>query len=452
MHFSQEEFNEILETQVGNDPSPEKCKINSVIASRNEYNLNPEYQRGDVWKDYKRSELILSILQNICIPSIIVSKNADDDYHVIDGKQRLTTLFKFIDNEFPIIWNDNKIYYSESPDEDGLVLSEKQRKKLNQKSLVFCVYGNLDIEKQKSIFEKINYGEDLTLGEKLKGSNNKNVPILAKLHNEHIEKLEELSNSFKNTRDSQYLLISAICAILTDNHNFASIGRPVFKWINKRETNLRGDYDRLNNLFSNILDKLIKLKSALLIYVKERKGRTINMIKKSDYLMYIYALYKNPNCLKDLIQFSKYLFHVDKEVLNIYSKKNSDYLEYKNIGAHGTNNNFYENKYNTMMKILGNIQKRNDFTNDDRCIIFGKTFPNDNNKIKICKICDQDHISIRNFQAAHIISRHNGGIRHIKNFIATCANCNQTMGSTDIDIYLAKINRPTLDDLCINVV
>ena len=80
-----------------------------------------------------------------------------------------------------------------------------------------------------------------------------------------------------------------------------------------------------NVTLGNGLSEIYKLKSELLNYVKDRKGRTINMIKKSDYLMFIYALYKNSDCLKDLIQFSKYLFHVDKEVLNIYSKKWDEY-------------------------------------------------------------------------------------------------------------------------------
>ena len=139
MDFLDSEFDEILETQVGNDPKSENCKISSVIQDRNDYNLDPEYQRGDVWVDSARSELIKSILQNVCIPSIIVSKNKDDIYVVIDGKQRLTTLFKFVDNEFPLLWNGKRIYYSKNTSENDFVLTKKQQKKFYQKSLVFCV-------------------------------------------------------------------------------------------------------------------------------------------------------------------------------------------------------------------------------------------------------------------------------------------------------------------------
>ena len=448
MEFLDSEFNEILETRVGNDPKSEHCRIGSVINDRCDYNLDPEYQRGSVWNDFARSQLILSILQNVCIPSIIVSKG-DDVYDVIDGKQRLTTLFNYIDNKFPLIWNSKNIYYSESPNEKDFVLSKNQKKKLEKKSLVFCVYDNLDIEKQRTIFEKINYGEDLTPGERLKGSNNKNVPVLNKLREENAAKLNNLVDCFKDKRDSQYLLISAICAILTDNESYGSVGNPVYKWVTNNDTNLVKEYEKLSRSFVSILGKLEYIKEKVFDYIKTRKSRSLKMLKRADYLMFIYALNKNPDCSKELIQFSKYLFHVDKETCNIYSKQNMSYLEYKKIGAHGTNNSFYNDKYTAMMKILSEIRKKNNFSDEDRAQIFGKTFGNDS--IKLCKICEEDPITIRNFDAAHIISRNNGGIRHFKNFIATCRNCNLKMATTDLDIYIKEKKNKSLEELNIGV-
>tara|TARA_B110001450_G_C17653444_1_gene494227 strand:- start:1280 stop:2635 length:1356 start_codon:yes stop_codon:yes gene_type:complete len=451
MDFLDSEFDEILETQVGNDPKSENCKISSVIQDRNDYNLDPEYQRGDVWVDSARSELIKSILQNVCIPSIIVSKNKDYIYVVIDGKQRLTTLFKFVDNEFPLLWNGKRIYYSKNTSENDFVLTKKQQKKFYQKSLVFCVYDNLDMEQQKSIFEKINYGVDLSDGEKMKGSNNKNVPILTRLKENHFPKFEVIHSCFKNKRDSQYLILAVISAILTNNEKFGSIGKPIFKWINDKSTDITNKYDSLDKSFKSILNNLLKLKSDLFEYVKLRNSRIskLNMLNKSTFLIYIYALHKNPNCYKDLLQFSKYLFHVDKETFEIYLKENIEFINYKQIGAHGTNNNFYEDKYKYMMKILNKINRKNGFNDDERAQIFYKTFPSETDKI--CKICNKDSITIRNFDAAHIISKKNGGLRHIKNMIATCGNCNSKMGCIDIDVYLNKIKRPCLEDLKINM-
>lgn len=74
MEYTNKEFLEIIDNRVGNDPKSENWKISSVINDRDDINLSPNYQRGEVWNNHAKSELILSILTNVCIPSIIVVK------------------------------------------------------------------------------------------------------------------------------------------------------------------------------------------------------------------------------------------------------------------------------------------------------------------------------------------------------------------------------------------
>lgn len=60
-------------------------------------NLTPSYQRGDVWSTGDRQLLIESILRGIPLPSIILLKTGPKTPHdVVDGKQRLTTLLRFV--------------------------------------------------------------------------------------------------------------------------------------------------------------------------------------------------------------------------------------------------------------------------------------------------------------------------------------------------------------------
>ena len=60
-------------------------------------NLTPSYQRGDVWSAADRSALIESILRGIPLPSIILLKKKGKDPHeVVDGKQRLTAILRFV--------------------------------------------------------------------------------------------------------------------------------------------------------------------------------------------------------------------------------------------------------------------------------------------------------------------------------------------------------------------
>lgn len=60
-------------------------------------NLTPSYQRGDVWGSKDRSALIESILRGIPLPSIILlRKKGSEPHEVVDGKQRLTAILRFV--------------------------------------------------------------------------------------------------------------------------------------------------------------------------------------------------------------------------------------------------------------------------------------------------------------------------------------------------------------------
>lgn len=67
-------------------------------ARRGNLNLSPSYQRGDVWPTKDAQLLIESILRGIPLPSVIILKPQDDEkpFEVVDGKQRLTAILRFI--------------------------------------------------------------------------------------------------------------------------------------------------------------------------------------------------------------------------------------------------------------------------------------------------------------------------------------------------------------------
>ncbi|MDE8032840.1 DUF262 domain-containing protein [Erysipelothrix rhusiopathiae] len=58
--------------------------------------LQPSYQRSFVWDQKIMSRFIESLLLGIPIPTIFLSENGDSTLDVIDGQQRLTTLFAFM--------------------------------------------------------------------------------------------------------------------------------------------------------------------------------------------------------------------------------------------------------------------------------------------------------------------------------------------------------------------
>lgn len=61
-----------------------------------EMDIHPEFQRVFRWSESQKTRLIESIMLNIPIPSIFVSQNDEGVWDVIDGVQRLSTIFQFV--------------------------------------------------------------------------------------------------------------------------------------------------------------------------------------------------------------------------------------------------------------------------------------------------------------------------------------------------------------------
>lgn len=64
--------------------------------------LNSSFQRNEVWKEKQQVELIESVLMGLPLPLFYFSKNAEGRLIVVDGRQRLTAFFKFMDDGFAL--------------------------------------------------------------------------------------------------------------------------------------------------------------------------------------------------------------------------------------------------------------------------------------------------------------------------------------------------------------
>ena len=82
-------------------------------------------QRGFVWTIEQKRSFILSILKDQKINSIVVVQHYEKNqigsksskWEIIDGKQRLSTIFKYINNEFPIIINEGIFFFKDLPED-----------------------------------------------------------------------------------------------------------------------------------------------------------------------------------------------------------------------------------------------------------------------------------------------------------------------------------------------
>ena len=106
--------------------------VSSIIKKLDKMNLNGEHsqQRDFVWEKNKQYNLISDVLQNNPLPELVFAEQIINNaaiIWVIDGKQRCTTLKKYVENKFAIGANVTRymISYSEPvKDEDDCVVRD----------------------------------------------------------------------------------------------------------------------------------------------------------------------------------------------------------------------------------------------------------------------------------------------------------------------------------------
>lgn len=82
-------------------------------------NFGAEYQRDYVWGHQEQQNFLRVLISGFPVGSVALAKAPDWDIcdgpyiEVVDGKQRLTTLKLFINNEIPIVIGGEEIYWSE---------------------------------------------------------------------------------------------------------------------------------------------------------------------------------------------------------------------------------------------------------------------------------------------------------------------------------------------------
>lgn len=72
------------------------------IDKRNQIILDSDFQREKVWKRKQQSELIESVLMGLPIPIMYLSEDKFGNLIVVDGRQRLTAFFEFLDDKFEL--------------------------------------------------------------------------------------------------------------------------------------------------------------------------------------------------------------------------------------------------------------------------------------------------------------------------------------------------------------
>lgn len=149
-------------------------------AEKERINVAPDYQRkGEVWTLEKRQLLIDSILNDYDIPKLYFhllsniqrKEQGNFDYSIIDGRQRIETIWSFANDEFPL--SDEFIYLDDqSIKASGLTYSElglsypKLKIRFDSFTLPITCIETEDIELIEEMFSRLNEAVPLNATEK----------------------------------------------------------------------------------------------------------------------------------------------------------------------------------------------------------------------------------------------------------------------------------------------
>ncbi len=138
-----------------------------------EIDIHPEFQRFYRWSDVQKTNLIESILLGIPIPPVFVSQRKDGIWDVVDGLQRLSTIYQFMgslkdengNNIVPLTLNGTKYLPGlegkkwNSPDDPENSFSQDLRLIIKRSKISVSIMLKESDEKAKyDLFQRLNTG------------------------------------------------------------------------------------------------------------------------------------------------------------------------------------------------------------------------------------------------------------------------------------------------------
>lgn len=185
----------------------QKIKNNKLI-------LDPQYQRNVIWNNEKKIAFIESLYMGIIIPPVYVVEIPSDNvlegskYEVVDGKQRLSTIKSFINNDFRLKEKYLE-YYADIFNEKNFDCIQNEYSILTNEMLssvldVYVITANSPEFTKYDIFSRLNKGS-----EKLKVNE-----IRKAIYRSHVTDIIE---NFVNKYLSNKVLKQVYCQIFTKN-------------------------------------------------------------------------------------------------------------------------------------------------------------------------------------------------------------------------------------------
>jgi hypothetical protein len=142
--------------------------LGSIKSIRRRINTNPDFQRPAVWGKSQKQLLIDTILREYDVPKLYWRRTGTrpDTYDVVDGQQRLRTIWEFYDGSFKLPKDADSIDDQEIANCDYESLPDDLRVRFDSYSLDVVILEDTDEDEVREMFLRLQNGTSLKAQEK----------------------------------------------------------------------------------------------------------------------------------------------------------------------------------------------------------------------------------------------------------------------------------------------
>ncbi len=407
---------------------------------KNRINTNPPYQReSGAWSNDKKQLLIDSLLNYFDTPKIYLHDLYDEKdeyiYAVIDGKQRLSTIWEFLNDEFAL---GNSFKFSESVHDEKNApkggdrysdFSDSWKERFRDISLSITEVKNAEEEDIEELFQRLNNGETLSSAEKRNAFGGDMCSLIRDVA-EHKYFKEYVT--FKNKKYSHYEVSAKLLRI--------------------EENTINGGLSRFCEIKKQFLDNMVRNNKTM--SDENSKKLISNVTKNLDLMTKVFQ--KEDPLLKKLTitqlyyigignilskyahekiygKLQEFFTRFNKELIYNYrldeNEQNIELSAYQNMSQHSTNDpGNMELRYNCLEKYfllwnddvaIKDLNRR--FSDEERYVLW----KNSNEK---CTECDRK-IEFKEVDADHVDKYSHGGQTILSNGRCKCQSCNRSDNS-----------------------